>query len=258
MTEEEERAYVQGTRSATLSMLFKCMRELGFSTDEGAAHKWAIEREETIQALMSACRDFGDDDWDPDLHLADIINKHLVCYLDDSSSSSVEAPTLPMSIDNWPDKPAEGALTDIPVPVNSDTCVKLSRLLSAARSFYYMHGSRADLERALMQAMLDLHDVSIEGEHSIDGSFDSRLPAELDEIVALSRALTLAESRYNRLKSLYDTRMEVTRNEVQSAKRLCSGCAANLAHEGTGSVTSGSLPDHKQLELHFVADRHSL
>lgn len=35
------------------------------------------ERQAAIQALRELCEDHGDNDWPDDLHLADIINKHL-------------------------------------------------------------------------------------------------------------------------------------------------------------------------------------
>ncbi len=39
------------------------------------------ERASTIQLLRGACRQFGDNDWDDDLHLVDIIEKHLLKHL---------------------------------------------------------------------------------------------------------------------------------------------------------------------------------
>lgn len=35
------------------------------------------ERDEAIRILRDVCEEFGDNDWDNDLHLADIIEKHL-------------------------------------------------------------------------------------------------------------------------------------------------------------------------------------
>lgn len=39
------------------------------------------ERQETIKSLRGLCKDFGDNDWPDDLHLADVIEKHLGKYL---------------------------------------------------------------------------------------------------------------------------------------------------------------------------------
>lgn len=43
------------------------------------------ERQETIKSLRGLCKDFGDNDWPDDLHLADVIEKHLGKYLVDIS-----------------------------------------------------------------------------------------------------------------------------------------------------------------------------
>jgi predicted secreted protein len=40
-----------------------------------------LEREAAVQALREMCRDFGDNDWPEDLHLADILDKHLAKHL---------------------------------------------------------------------------------------------------------------------------------------------------------------------------------
>lgn len=39
------------------------------------------ERQEAIVILRSLCEEFGDNDWGDDLHLADIIDKHLRRHL---------------------------------------------------------------------------------------------------------------------------------------------------------------------------------
>lgn len=41
------------------------------------------EREQTISALRNICSTYGDNDWDDDLHLADVIAKHLHRNLND-------------------------------------------------------------------------------------------------------------------------------------------------------------------------------
>lgn len=55
---------------------------------------WLIEREEAVARLRWLCEEFGDQDWDDNLHLADVIDKHLGRYLyeaeRDRGSSVVE------------------------------------------------------------------------------------------------------------------------------------------------------------------------
>lgn len=84
MTEKEmvafETAYEEGNRAAWHRILDKCLREL-YDDPAGVAARWASEREAVIAALRGVCRDFGDNEWDEKLHLADVIEKHLVCHL---------------------------------------------------------------------------------------------------------------------------------------------------------------------------------
>ena len=74
--------YTRGTRHVWLSLLRQCLRELGYDKAPvpGAL---IVEREEAIQALRDVCEDHGDNDWTEDLHLADVIHKHLGRHLDD-------------------------------------------------------------------------------------------------------------------------------------------------------------------------------
>lgn len=50
-------------------------------SDKRTAKQYAIERTETVHALRELCKEFGDNDWSDDLHLADVIEKHLARHL---------------------------------------------------------------------------------------------------------------------------------------------------------------------------------
>ena len=80
MTEKEEQAYMQGQRAAWMTLFNQCLRNLDIDTAH--AQQWFPEREEAIAALRELCREYGDNDWPENLHLADIINKHLGKYLE--------------------------------------------------------------------------------------------------------------------------------------------------------------------------------
>ena len=84
MSEKEEQASSQGSRSAWLTVLQTALGHLGYTTETlHLQHvKWIVEREQTVQMLRIACRDHGDNDWPNDLHLADVIEKHLVRHID--------------------------------------------------------------------------------------------------------------------------------------------------------------------------------
>ena len=76
-----EQDYTQGSRRAWLTMLTECVRHLGYETSEAKAAAWIVEREETVQRLRAVCAEHGDNDWDEDLHLTDVIEKHLWHHL---------------------------------------------------------------------------------------------------------------------------------------------------------------------------------
>jgi hypothetical protein len=79
MNENEEKAYIQGSRAAWTQMLRACINNLGYSSSTN--EDWIIEREGVISSLRILCQAFGDDDWDDTLDLQDIIEKHLADYL---------------------------------------------------------------------------------------------------------------------------------------------------------------------------------
>lgn len=82
MTEQEKKAYQDGQRSVWIGTLNLCLRNLGVDSPEVDAAKWIAEREEVISVLRSICGNHGDNDWDQEMHIADIINKHLRPYME--------------------------------------------------------------------------------------------------------------------------------------------------------------------------------
>lgn len=82
---KEETAYIQGSRSAWRAILSEAIKNLGYESPEAKASSWISEREAAIAQLRQACGDHGDNDWTENLHLADIIEKHLVRHLPTTS-----------------------------------------------------------------------------------------------------------------------------------------------------------------------------
>lgn len=72
--------WARGHRAATASMFRHCLRELGYGPYVDKA-RWISEREAAVAMLRRVCEDFGDTDWEPRDHLADVIDKHLGRYL---------------------------------------------------------------------------------------------------------------------------------------------------------------------------------
>jgi hypothetical protein len=85
MDEQYEALWLRGNRAAWKRLLDIAIRELGYPADEDgaiplSAAKLASEREAAIATLRRLCDDLGDNDWPDDLHLSDIIEKHLARY----------------------------------------------------------------------------------------------------------------------------------------------------------------------------------
>jgi hypothetical protein len=78
MTREEEQAYLLGAERANLSLLQYALSKIECSRTRA---QLISEREDVVMTLKSLCKDFGDTDWDGDLHLADVIQKHLAASL---------------------------------------------------------------------------------------------------------------------------------------------------------------------------------
>lgn len=80
MDKQQEQAYLQGNRAAWNELLSLCLKNLGYEHDERTA--WIVEREQAIAQLRIVCGEYGDNEWDESLHLADVIEKHLADHLE--------------------------------------------------------------------------------------------------------------------------------------------------------------------------------
>lgn len=77
-----EADYELGRKTGIAVILGECVRQLGITDLEADNARWVLERQATVAALRLACEDHGDNDWPDDLHLADVVEKHLVRHLD--------------------------------------------------------------------------------------------------------------------------------------------------------------------------------
>jgi hypothetical protein len=80
MTNNEENAYLRGGRAAWVRLLGIAIKELGYKDGTEVA-KLISERESAIASLRDLCAAHGDNDWNEELHLSDIIDKHLGRHL---------------------------------------------------------------------------------------------------------------------------------------------------------------------------------
>jgi hypothetical protein len=84
MTFGEEQAYIAGQRAALAAMLQQCIRDLGHS--DTRPEYFIAERLAAVAALRRVCAAHGDNDWPDNLHLADVIEKHLERHLPEGAS----------------------------------------------------------------------------------------------------------------------------------------------------------------------------
>ena len=83
MTDGEELAYGRGQRSAWSSLLSLALGRLEYGDcQESKFAEMVAEREEAVEQLRQVCGEYGDNDWPDNLHLADVIDKHLACHLE--------------------------------------------------------------------------------------------------------------------------------------------------------------------------------
>ncbi len=103
MTESEERAYGMGHDAALRIVLATVLQVM----PQGDAERWRLERGAAVAQLRSVCEDFGDNDWPDDLHLADVIEKHLARQLHDDGRGddvSVTVGELKQWLAEYPDR----------------------------------------------------------------------------------------------------------------------------------------------------------
>lgn len=82
----DERSWIAGQRSVYEKLFTEAVTHLGLAVSadgkqlEGA---YAVERNATVRVLRRLCEEFGDNEWDDELHFEDVIEKHLAPYLHD-------------------------------------------------------------------------------------------------------------------------------------------------------------------------------
>ena len=80
MINEED--YEKGYRAALASIIQRCYHGLGYPDKDKEIQlaTLIVEREEAIAALRIVCERYGDNAWNEQLNLADIIVKHINLY----------------------------------------------------------------------------------------------------------------------------------------------------------------------------------
>ena len=86
MTEGEERAYEVGQRALARRILAELIKGGDLGPADGTAQRWRLERGDAVAMLRQVCEAFGDNEWDDNLYLADVIEKHLWKHLESAST----------------------------------------------------------------------------------------------------------------------------------------------------------------------------
>ncbi len=86
MSDAQELSYLRGSKEAWTNVLRMALHNLAIDPDnlDAAKAAWILERRDTVAKLREMCDIYGDNDWDDDLHLADVIEAHLCDHLEDS------------------------------------------------------------------------------------------------------------------------------------------------------------------------------
>lgn len=77
----DEDSYVRGSRAAWRAMLGECLRQLGVDDPEAGKARWVTERADAVAMLRMVCDEHGDNDWESQFYLSDVIEKHLWNHL---------------------------------------------------------------------------------------------------------------------------------------------------------------------------------
>jgi hypothetical protein len=97
VNEAEEKIFERGSRAVYRELLGVALRGLGVAdapNDPFAAQRriGALESEDADARaqLRILCKDFGDNDWEDDDHLGDVIDKHLGKHLHRKESKAID------------------------------------------------------------------------------------------------------------------------------------------------------------------------
>lgn len=79
MNDAEEAAFIRGEKAMARRLLSMALREL--HGEELTPERLIAERADAIATLRRICDEHGDNDWEDNLHLSDILDKHLHRHL---------------------------------------------------------------------------------------------------------------------------------------------------------------------------------
>lgn len=78
-----EEAYMRGRKEMAMSIVRRLMPDLELAGDAATCAALSIQIVDAKSMLRTICDSHGDNDWEDDLHLVDILGKHLHDHLED-------------------------------------------------------------------------------------------------------------------------------------------------------------------------------
>ncbi len=98
----DERSYQQGSQGVWQQLLSLALQNLSGTGEHLSRTEMMQERTMVVQTLRSICEEYGDNDWDDDLHLTDVLNKHLLpCIQQMDEDLQCEAREQQSRADAW-------------------------------------------------------------------------------------------------------------------------------------------------------------
>ena len=92
----DEASWRMGYRDAYRAMIRQCLGQFPGGSEEPpdlAVARLTLERDEAVAMLRVVCERYGDNDWPDELHLADVIDKHLGRHLTTSADPAGNGPS---------------------------------------------------------------------------------------------------------------------------------------------------------------------
>ena len=83
MNEAQTKLYIEGETNALKEIIVNCQHKLrGLGVELKTSEQFSPERVDIIKTLRSLCDEHGNNDWDENLHISDILNKHLNLFVE--------------------------------------------------------------------------------------------------------------------------------------------------------------------------------
>lgn len=79
--DERDATWEAGYTAALRGLLARCVADLGVEDVDAGKARWLVERTDVVLLLRGMCEEYGDNEWPDNLHLSDVIDKHLMRHV---------------------------------------------------------------------------------------------------------------------------------------------------------------------------------